>query len=102
MDSGSRRGQGSIRAVHLTNGDYDYRGWRDVPKDVVTTPAEVLAHLVARGASVDIWTAAHMGDLDRVRELLDQDPALANRNSDYNGYYLGCGSGSSPGSKPAT
>jgi ankyrin repeat protein len=33
-----------------------------------------------------------MGNLHRVRELLDQDPALANRNSDYNGYYLGCGS----------
>jgi ankyrin repeat protein len=84
--------QDGARPIHLTNGDYDYRGRRDVPKDVVTTPAEVLAHLIARGASVDIWTAAHMGDLDRVRELLDQDPALANRNSDYNGYYLGCGS----------
>jgi ankyrin repeat protein len=80
------------RPIHLSNGDYYYRGWRDVPKDVATTPAEVLAHLIARGAYVDIWTAAHMGNLHRVRELLDQDPALANRNSDYNGYYLGCGS----------
>ena len=80
------------RPIHLSNGDYHYRGWRDVPKDVVTTPADVLAHLIARSAYLDIWTAAHMGDLDRVRELLDQVPALANRNSDYKGYYLGCGS----------
>ena len=29
---------------------------------------------------------------NRVRELLDQDPSLANRNSDYNSYYLGSGS----------
>ena len=63
-----------------------------MPKDVATTPAEALAHLIARGANVDIWTAAHMGNLNRVRELLGQDPSLASRNSDYNSYYLGCGS----------
>ena len=33
-----------------------------------------------------------MGDLDRVRELLDQDPSLANRVSGYVTYYLGSGS----------
>src|SRR5712692_3378780 len=86
------RPQDGARPIHLSNGDYTYRGWRDVPKDVATTPAEVLAHLVTRGVHVDIWTAAHRGDLNRVRELLDQDPSLANRNSDYNSYYLGCGS----------
>jgi len=77
--------------IHLSNGDYFYRGWRDVPKDVATTAAEVLAHLIARGADVDIWTAAHTGDRIRVRELLDRDPSLANRLSDYYGYYLGSG-----------
>jgi ankyrin repeat protein len=80
------------RPIHLTNGDYNYRGWRDVPKDVATTPAEVLDHLIAKGAFVDFWTASHRGDIERVRELLDQDPSLANRNSDYNSYYLGSGS----------
>src|SRR5207302_581388 len=70
------------RPIHLSNGDYHYRGWRDVPKDVAATAEDVLAHLIARGAYVDIWTAAHMGYLNRVRELLVQDPALANRNSD--------------------
>ncbi|MBI3320033.1 MAG: ankyrin repeat domain-containing protein [Candidatus Omnitrophica bacterium] len=80
------------RPMQLTNGDYHYRGWRDVPKDVTTTPAEVLAHLRARGAYVDICTAAHIGDLDRVKELLDEEPALANRVSDYVTYYVGSGS----------
>ncbi|MGH7452220.1 MAG: sigma-70 family RNA polymerase sigma factor, partial [bacterium] len=81
-DINARRQDGA-RPIHLTNGDYYYRGWRDVPKAVTTTPAEVLAHLCARGAYVDICTAAHTGDLNRVRELLDEDPTLANRAPDY-------------------
>jgi ankyrin repeat protein len=79
------------RPIQLTNGDYTYRGWRDVPKDVTTTPADVLEHLRARGAYVDICTAASTGDLERVRELLDQDPQLANRVSEYVAYYIGSG-----------
>lgn len=79
------------RPIQLTNGDYHYRGWRDVPKDVTTTPAEVLEHLRSRGAYVDLCTAASIGDLDRVRTLLDQDPTLANRVSEYVTYYLGSG-----------
>ncbi len=79
------------RPVQLTNGDYNYRGWRDVPKDVTTTPAEVLAYLRARGAYIDICTAASIGDLERVRELLDRDPSLANRVSEYVTYYIGSG-----------
>lgn len=79
------------RPIQLTNGDYNYRGWRDVPKDVSVTPQEVLDHLRARGAYVDICTAASVGDLDRVKELLDQDPTLANRVSEYVTYYIGSG-----------
>ncbi len=86
------RRQDGARPIHLSNGDYHYRGWRDVPNEIATTPGEVLAHLIARGAYVDIWTAAHLGDVNRVRELLDQDPSLANRVSDYVTYYLGSGS----------
>lgn len=89
-DINARRFDGA-RPIQLTNGDYHYRGWRDVPKEVTTTPAEVLAHLRARGAFCDICTAAHIGDLERVRELLDQDPSLANRVSEYVTYYLGSG-----------
>jgi ankyrin repeat protein len=79
------------RPIHLTNGDYTYRGWRDVPKDVVATPGEVLDHLRARGAYIDINTAASIGDLERVTELLDRDPSLANRVSEYVTYYMGSG-----------
>lgn len=75
------------RPIQLTNGDYSYRGWRDVPEGTATTPRAVLDHLRARGAYCDICTAAYIGDLARVRELLDQDPSLANRPSDYVTYY---------------
>jgi len=80
------------RAIHLTNGDYHFRGWRDVPQDWPVTPAQVLAQLRERGAYVDICTACCTGDLARVTELLDEDPTLSNRVSDYVTYYLGSGS----------
>jgi ankyrin repeat protein len=89
-DINARRQDGA-HPIHLTNGDYHFRGWRDVPQDWPTTPAQVLAHLRARGAYVDICTACHIGDLERVRELLDHDGSLANRVSEYDGYYLGSG-----------
>ena len=89
-DIDARRLDGA-RAIHLTNGDYHYRGWRDVPKDATTTPEEVFRHLVNRGATVDLGMAAATADLERVRELLDRDPTLVNRVSDYGSYYIGCG-----------
>lgn len=89
-DINARRQDGA-RPIQLTNGDYHYRGWRDVPKDWPTTPAQVLEHLRARGAYVDVCTAASVGDLDRVRELLNQDPALSNRLSEYVAGYIGSG-----------
>lgn len=79
------------RPIQLTNGDYGFRGWRDVPGGVPSS-AEVLAHLRARGAYLDINTAARVGDVDRVRTLLDADPSLANRTSEYVTYYAGSGS----------
>lgn len=85
-DINAKRTDGA-RPIQLTNGDYHHRGWRDVPKDHPTTPRAVLDHLRARGADCDLCTAAHIGDLARVKELLDQDPSLANRPSDYVTYY---------------
>jgi ankyrin repeat protein len=41
---------------------------------------------------VDICTAASIGDLERVKALLDQDATLVNRLSEYVSYYLGSGS----------
>jgi RNA polymerase sigma factor (sigma-70 family) len=89
-DIDAKRADGA-RPIQLTNGDYHYRGWRDVPDDVGTTPDEVYKHLVARGAYVDIGMAAVTGDLARVRELVDEDPSLANRPDVYHSYYAGCG-----------
>jgi ankyrin repeat protein len=80
------RGDGAL-PIQLSNGDYHFRGWRDVPQNWPTTPSEVRAHLCARGAYVDICTACFMGDLERVRELLNHDPSLANRPSGYVTYY---------------
>ncbi len=39
------------------------------------TPEEA-APLIARGAVVDVFAAAHLGMFDRLRELVDRDPAL--------------------------
>jgi ankyrin repeat protein len=89
-DINARRMDGA-RPIHLTNGDYFYRGWRDVPRLWLTTPAAVMAHLTSRGAFIDLPTACHTGDIARVRELLRQDPSLANRVGEHEGYYLGAG-----------
>jgi ankyrin repeat protein len=89
-DIDARRMDGA-QPIHLTNGDYFYRGWRDVPRDWPTTAAHVMAHLRSRGGMIDLPTACHTGDLDRVRELLGHDPSLANRLGGYEGYYLGAG-----------
>jgi len=82
-DLEAQRSDGA-RPIQLTRGDYGYRGWL---KGFATTWEEVLAHLRARGATCDICTAAYIGDVARVRELLDFDPGLANRPSAYVTYY---------------
>ena len=89
-DLNARRADGA-RPIQLSNGDYDYRGWRDVPKEVTTTSRQVLDRLRFLGAECDICTAAAIGDLERVRELLERDPSLANRPSDYITYYPASG-----------
>src|SRR3954468_13748096 len=50
-----------------------------------------MAHLKSRGAFIDLPTACHTGDIERVRELLRQDPSLANKTGEHDGYYLGAG-----------
>src|SRR5688572_9768605 len=89
-DINARRMDGA-RPIHLTNGDYFYRGWRDVSRFWRVTPAAVMAHLTARGAHIDLPTACHTGNIARVRELLGQDPTLANTLGEHEGYYLGAG-----------
>lgn len=87
-DINAQRADGA-RPVQLVNGDYGYRGWT---KDLTVTPTQVLTHLRQKGAYIDICTACGIGDIDRVRELLDADPQLVNKLSDYVTYYLGSGS----------
>ena len=50
-----------------------------------------MAHLKARGAFIDLPTACHTGDIERVRERLLPDPSLANKVGEHEGYYLGAG-----------
>jgi ankyrin repeat protein len=90
VDINAQRMDGA-RPIHLTNGDYFYRGWSDVPRNWPVTPAQVMAHLKARGAFIDLPTACHTGDIERVRELLQQDRSLANKVGTHEGYYLGAG-----------
>jgi len=45
----------------------------------VASAQKLVEDLRSPGATCDIWTAAYVGNLDRVRELLDQDPSLINR-----------------------
>jgi ankyrin repeat protein len=42
------------------------------------TDAETAEFLISRGATVDIFSAAGLGKIDRLRELLDADPSLVN------------------------
>ncbi len=79
------------RPTHLFHGDYHFRGWDRVPRDWPHTPQDILHHLEKRGAAIDLCTACHMGDMQRVREILAQDPAAVNRLSDCRSYYLGSG-----------
>ncbi len=84
----------NAKPIDLTNGDYHYRGWRDVPRWLIRPHEVLIGYLIARGAYYDISTAAQLGDLERVRALLDERPERANElptSSDYyNGVPLRC------------
>ncbi len=78
-DIDARRMDGA-RPIHLTNGDYFYRGWRDVPRNwPVIGGAGDGAPAVARRHSSICRPRVTLAIIDRVRELLRQDPSLANR-----------------------
>jgi len=77
-----------LRPLHITNGDYHYRGWRDVPATALQRHEVLIGYLLARGAQYDISTATKIGDLQRVRELLDENPGLISQAPPYS-YYTG-------------
>lgn len=89
-DINSIRADGA-RPLQLCNGDYGYRGWRDVPKDTVATPRDIFNHLIQRGAYLDIYMASLTGNTERVKELLDEDPAIVNRIAECRTGYPGSG-----------
>jgi ankyrin repeat protein len=76
------------RPIHLTNGDYHYRGWRDLPSIAMQRHEVLIGYLLARGAYYDIATATKLGDLARVRELLDENPSLIHQVTTHS-YYTG-------------
>lgn len=82
----ARRPDGA-KAIYLTNGDYNYRGWRDVPDNTIRPHLVLIGYLIAKGAEYDIWTAARLGDLERVQQELQRDPELLNQLPTYSGFY---------------
>ncbi|OAI52682.1 ankryin, partial [Planctomyces sp. SCGC AG-212-M04] len=78
----------SAGPVQLVSGDYYFRGYRDVPKETPTSPRQMFDHLRARGAEVDFNTACAIGDMHRVRELIDRDPSVVNRLAEYSTYFV--------------
>ncbi len=77
------------RPLDLTNGDYWYRGWRDSHDDAVRNHWVIAGFLMAKGADYDLTTACRIGDMARVRELVEADPGLAYREPDYITWYSG-------------
>ena len=75
------------RPLNLTGGDYFHRD--AAPDEAVATHEVLIGYLIARGSEYDIAVAAKMGDTERVRELLEQDPGLANRLPAYVHYGTG-------------
>jgi ankyrin repeat protein len=78
------------RPLDLTNGDYYYRNWyRDLPATALQKHEVLVGYLIAKGADYDISVAAKVGDYERVKELLDKDPSLANKLPLHCGAYSG-------------
>lgn len=87
-DVNAQRPDGA-RPLDLHSGDYWFRKNRDVPPMTDEEHRAMIDHLVDRGAIYDISIAARIGDSERVKRLLEEDPSLANRVPDYCTYYNG-------------
>ena len=87
-DVNAQRPDGA-RPLDLNNGDYWFRKNRDVPPMTEEEHRALIDRLIECGAIYDISVAARIGDTDRVKELLTQDPNQANRIPDYCTYYNG-------------
>lgn len=66
-----------VDALLEIGADIDARShWWAGSFGVLDGNAKVAAQMIERGATVDINAAAHLGIIDRVKELLDADPSL--------------------------
>lgn len=77
------------RPLDLTNGDYWYRGWRDSHPMAPKNHWPLVGYLISKGAEYDLTTACRVGDIERVKQLLDDHPKLANQDALYNTWYSG-------------
>ena len=87
-DIDSERPDGA-RPLDLTNGDYWYRGWRDLHPDAPKDHMAIMSHLLAKGAFYDLTTACRRGDMETVAGLITKDPVAAKRDADYSTWYSG-------------
>jgi ankyrin repeat protein len=87
-DINAKRPDGA-RPIDITNGDYFYRGGRDLPAESLREHVSLVGYLLAKGAEYDIVTACHLGDLERVAECIEQEPECVNRVPDYSTWYGG-------------
>ena len=79
-DIDARRADGRTPLQVALDGDYWYRS-RDLPQDAIDDPWVVVDHLLARGAQCDLTMACARGDLERVGEILEREPAAVGRLS---------------------
>ena len=90
-DINARRQDGA-RPIQLTNGDYHYRGWRDVPQDWPTTPRDVLdASARARRLRGHLHGRAHRRSGTGARTARSRPSRWPTASSDYVTYYVGSG-----------
>ena len=53
-------------------------GWTPLLGALMTGQQEIVQVLIEHGATIDVFAAAKLGDIDRVRTFIEQDPDLVN------------------------
>jgi len=84
----ARRPDGA-RPIEVAFGDYHYRTWYREKGRAMASWHAVAGYLLARGAEYDLVMAAHLGDVERVEQLVSAEPELANALPAYVTYYSG-------------
>lgn len=77
------------RPLDLTNGDYYFRGWRELASDHSPSHWEMMDYVLANGAQYDLTTACRRNDHERVKSIIAEDPMAARRLPDYITWYSG-------------